>query len=132
LVIIFTHFEAVQAPDLDVPGRKSKLLEGLSTAIQGIDLPKAQKVLFERTAESKAFFLSSLNVREDVERTEPPKVRPQFNEYQIADALRGEIEKKYRRDWSAPSLERFQYKIMEALTNWIGHAYSDGYPKRGL
>jgi len=61
LTIIFTHFEAVDAPDLDMRGRRSKVLEGLSTAIQGIDLPKAQKVLFERTAESKAYFLSRLN-----------------------------------------------------------------------
>jgi hypothetical protein len=150
LAIVFTHFEAVQAPDLDVRARKVKVLEGLSTAIQGIDLPKAQKVLLERTSESKAHFLSSLNekeikskltqaemkricerINESVERAPPEKVRPLFNEYQIADVLRIEIE-KYRNDWSGSALARFHYKIMEALTNWIGNAYSDGYPKQGL
>lgn len=150
LAIVFTHFEAVQAPDLDAQGRKSKVLEGLSNAIQGIDLPKVQKVLLERTAESKAFFLSRLNEREikvrstqigiddlcnrirnSIERPAPQRVRPQFNEYQIVDVLRVEIE-KYRRDWSGSSLAAYQYKIMEALTNWIGNALSDGYPKRGL
>jgi hypothetical protein len=150
LAIIFTHFEAVQAPDLDVPARRSKVLEGLSTAVQGLDLPKAQKVLLEHTAEVKAHFLSRLNdreiklrstqaaindlctrIRNCVERPMPQRVRPQFNEYQIADVLCVEIE-KYRRDWSGPSLAGFHYKIMEALTNWIGNAYSNGYPKQGL
>ena len=150
LAIVFTHFEEVQAPDLDVPARKSKVLEGLSTAVQGLDLPKTQRVLLERTAESKAHFLSRLNdreievrstrtaindlckrIRSSVERPVPQRVRPHFNEYQIADVLRVEIE-KYRREWSGPSLAAFHYKIMEALTNWIGNAYSDGYPKQGL
>jgi len=26
----------------------------------------------------------------------------------------------------------FNYKIIEALTNWIGHTYADGYPKKRL
>jgi hypothetical protein len=29
-------------------------------------------------------------------------------------------------------LSTLQYKIIEALTNWIGNAYDDGYPKRNL
>jgi hypothetical protein len=33
---------------------------------------------------------------------------------------------------NAGQLARFNYKIIEALTNWIGNAYSDGYPKQGL
>jgi hypothetical protein len=38
----------------------------------------------------------------------------------------------YRRDWSAGQPARFNYKIIEALTNWIGKAYSNGYPEQGL
>lgn len=150
LAIIFTHFEAVEAPDLDAKGRRSKVLEGLSSAIQSVDLPKAQKVLFERTAESRVHFLSRLDANEikvrstqgalnelceriknSVERVAPRRFRPLFNEYQIADVLRLQIE-EYRRDWSGSSLAGFNYKIMEALTNWIGNAYGDGYPKQGL
>jgi hypothetical protein len=150
LAIVFTHFEAVEAPDLDVLGRRAKVLEGLSAAIQSIDLPKTQRVLFERTAESKAHFVSRLNARDikakltqsalkelchrignSVARVAPKQFRPLFNEYQIADVLRAQIE-DYRRDWSGPSLTSFHYKIMEALTNWIGNAYADGYPKQGL
>ena len=54
-----------------------------------------------------------------------------YNEYQFAKSLQGEIE-AYRRDWGETKLSRFNYKIIEALTNWIGNAYSDGYPKRNL
>lgn len=45
LAIVFTHFEDVAAPDLNLAGRKAKVLEGLSNAIQGIaSMPKAQRV----------------------------------------------------------------------------------------
>jgi hypothetical protein len=57
--------------------------------------------------------------------------RPLYNEYQIASVLCREIE-AYRRDWSTGELESYHWKIMQALTNWIGHAYSDGYPTRNL
>ena len=148
LAMIFTHFEDVAAPDLNCAGRKTKVLEGLSNAIQAIvSLPKAQRVLLERTAESKAYFLARMDqpevklrstqlemkrICEHFERsigeTEPPKFRPLFNEYAIADVLRREIE-AYRRDWSEAELASYHWKIMEALTNWIGHAYGDGYPE---
>ncbi len=150
LALIFTHFEDVAAPDLDAAGRKAKVLEGLSNAIQAIaSLPKAQRVLLERTAESKAHFLARLDlpeirsksVQEEMKRVcdqfkragkiSIPRIRPLFNEYQIANVLRREIE-AYRKDWSEPELESYHWKIMEALTNWIGHAYADGYPKRNL
>jgi len=151
LAMIFTHFEDVAAPDLNSAGRKTKVLEGLSNAIQAIvSLPKAQRVLLERTAESKAYFLARMDqpevklrstqsemkrICEHFERsigeTEPPKFRPLFNEYAIVNVLRGEIE-AYRRDWSEAELASYNWKIMQALTNWIGHAYSDGYPKRNL
>jgi len=151
LALIFTHFENVAAPDLDSAGRKAKVLEGLSNAIQAIaSLPKAQRVLLERTAESKAYFLARMDQTEvklkstqaEMKRlcehimrsageTEIPKFRPLYNEYQIANVLRREIE-RYRKDWSATVLASYHWKIMEALTNWVGHAYSDGYPKRNL
>jgi hypothetical protein len=151
LVLVFTHFEAVTAPDLNASEKRIKVLEGLSAAIQSIDsLPKTQKVLLERTAESKACYLAHLDATEITLRStqagvrrlcefindcmgEQPieAIRPLYNEYQIADLVRNEIE-AYRRDWSAGQLARFNYKIIEALTNWIGNAYSDGYPKQGL
>jgi len=151
LVLIFTHFEDVAAPDLDWAGRKAKVLEGVSNAIQGVaSLPKAQRILLERTAESKAYFLARLDKQDvtlkstqaelkricehfarSVGETELPKFRPLYNEYKIADVLRREIE-AYRHDWSAAELASYHWKIMEALTNWIGNAYSDGYPKRNL
>ena len=56
-----------------------------------------------------------------------PNYRPLYNEYQFADALRQEIE-AYRQTWSELGLGHYHWKIMDALTNWIGH----GYPKRGL
>jgi hypothetical protein len=151
LAMIFTHFEDVAAPDLNSAGRKTKVLEGLSNAIQAIvSLPKAQRVLLERTAESKSYFLARMDQSEvklrstqsemkricehferSIGETEPPKFRPLFNEYAIVNVLRGEIE-AYRRDWSEAELASYNWKIMQALTNWIGHAYSDGYPKRNL
>lgn len=150
LALVFTHFEAINAPDLGMRDRKLKVLEGVSTAVQGIDLPKAQRVLLEQTAEAKAYFLSRLDqrnikltstqdamtricerIKTSVEQPEPQRIRPLFNEYQIAEVLRAQIE-AYRNDWSGPALAVFNYKIVEALTNWIGNAYSDGYPKRGL
>ena len=45
--------------------------------------------------------------------------------------MRGEIE-AYRLDWSASELGGYNYKIIEALTNWIGNAYNGGYPKQRL
>jgi len=151
LILIFTHFEAVAAPDLDTRGRKAKVLEGLSNAIQSIgSLPKAQRVLLERNAESKTHFLARLDAPEitqkstqtemrricdrissSVEKSQAQKIRPMYNEYQFADALRTAI-KAYRRDWSESVLAKLQYKKIEALTNWIGNAYSDGYPKQNL
>jgi hypothetical protein len=150
LVFVFTHFEDVAAPDLDAAGRRAKVLEGLSNAIQAItSLPKAQRVLLERTSESKAHFLARLDqpeirlrsVQDELKRIcdhfrhagqlTIPKIRPLFNEYQIANVLQKEIE-SYRKDWSARELGTYHWKIMEALTNWIGHAYADGYPKRNL
>jgi hypothetical protein len=122
----------------------------LSNAIQAIaSLPKAQRVLLERTAESKAYFLARLNqpqikhtpTQAEMKRicdqfrrggeASLPKFQPMFNEYQIANVLWREIE-TYRQDWSEAELASYHWKIMEALTNWIGHAYSDGYPKRNL
>lgn len=150
LALIFTHFEDVAAPDLDWAGRKANVLEGLSNAIQAIaSLPKAQRVILERTAESKAHFLARLDRREITHKSTQaemkricdhfgragerpvPKFRPLFNEYQIAEALQSAIE-AYRQDWSEAELASYHWKIMEALTNWIGHAYGDGYPKRNL
>lgn len=151
LALIFTHFEDVAAPDLDLAGKKAKVLEGLSNAIQGIaSLPKAEKVLLERTAESKAYFLARLDLpvvrskatqtemkricdhfRRGVGETPLPKFSPLFDEHKIAKVLQKEIE-AYRQDWSEAELVSYHWKIMEALTNWIGHAYSDGYPKRNL
>jgi hypothetical protein len=151
VALIFTHFENVAAPDLDWVGRKAKVLEGLSNAIQAItSLPKAQRVILERTAEEKTYFLARLDQPEvklkstqtEIKRLcehfkrsaggpEIQKFRPLYNEYQIANVLSREIA-AYRRDWSAAELASYQWKIMQALTNWIGHAYSDGYPKRNL
>lgn len=151
LALIFTHFEGVAAPDLNWTGRKAKVLEGLSNAIQAIaSLPKAQRVLLERTAESKTYFLARLDqpeikykstqaelsrlcdhIKRSAGEPEIPKFRPVYNEYQIANVLSREIE-TYRQDWSATELASYQWKIMQALTNWIGHAYSDGYPKQNL
>lgn len=151
LALIFTHFENVEAPDLDLAGRKSKVLEGLSNAIQAItSLPKAQRVILERSAESKAYFLARLDqadiknrstqvelqrfyehARRSVASVEIPRCRPLYNEHEIANVLRQEIE-AYRQDWGVLELASYHWKIIEALTNWIGHAYSDGYPKRNL
>jgi hypothetical protein len=151
LALIFTHFENVSAPDLDWAGRKAKVLEGLSNAIQSIaSLPKAQRVLLERTAESKTYFLARLDQSEikykstqaELKRIcdhfkrsagepEIPKFRPRYNEFKIANVLRRAIE-SYRQDWSEGELASYHWKIMEALTNWIGNARSDGYPKRNL
>jgi len=151
LALVFTHFEAVAAPDLDVPGRKAKVLEGLSNAIQSIEsLPKAQKVLLEQTAEAKAHFLARLDSDEIKHKPTQgemkricdringslgplpiQQVSPLFNEYQVADVLLREIA-AYRKDWSETELSSYHWKIMEALTNWIGNALSDGYPKRNL
>jgi hypothetical protein len=151
LALVFTHFEAVNAPDLDAAGRRAKVLEGLSGAIQSIEsLPKTQKVLLEGTAESKAYYLARLDARDVTHKPTQAEMRrlcdrindtvgeqevqpigPSYNEYQIADVVRREIE-AYRRDWSAAELAGYNYKIIEALTNWIGNAYSDGYPKKRL
>lgn len=151
LALIFTHFENVEAPDLDWSGRKAKVLEGLSNAIQSIaSLPKAQRVQLERTAEAKAYFLSRLDRRDvklkstqaemhricdafkrSISESDIPKCRPLYNEYQIANVLSREVA-AFRGDWSAAELASYQWKIMQALTNWIGNGYSDGYPRRNL
>lgn len=151
LALVFTHFEAVTAPDLDARAKREKVLEGLSSTIQGIaTLPKGQRVLLERTAEDKAYFLTHLDfdeikskstraglrelcdrIRSCVLEPEVQSVRPLFNEYQIANVVRQEIE-EYRQAWSAGELASYQWKIMQALTNWIGNAYNDGYPKQNL
>ncbi len=151
LVVVFTHFEAVEAPDLDISGRQEKVLEGLSNAVQSIaSLPKRQKVILERTAEERTHFLARLDLREIANKTTQDEVhrllhrvsascgedqaqalRPLYNEYEIAELVRAEIE-AYRRDWSTEELSSFHFKIVEALTNWIGNAFSDGYPKQNL
>jgi hypothetical protein len=150
LLLVFTNFESVNAPDLDASGRKTKVLEGLNNTIQSIVLPKAQRILLERNAQSQSYFLSYLNLPEiklkstkmaikeicdriarKAAKAQIKNVRPMYNEYEIADIVSEEI-RAYRRDWSASSLSGLNYKIIEALTNWIGHAYSDGYPKRRL
>ncbi len=119
LAIVFTHFEDVEAPDLNLAGRKAKVLEGLGNAIKAIaSLPKAQRVQLELTAKSKTYFLTRMNrpevkhaqtqaelnrLGEHIDRSagqpDPPQYRPQFNEYAIANILQKEIE-TYRRDWS--------------------------------
>ena len=151
LALVFTHFEAVNAPDLDARGKRDKVLEGLSNAIQAITiLPKGQKVLLERIAEERAYFLAHLDFDElkskatraglrdlcgrissTIAEPELQPARPLYNEYQIANVVRSAIA-AYRQDWSARELAGYQYKIMEALTNWISHAFRDGYPKRNL
>jgi hypothetical protein len=150
LALIFTHFEGVQAPDLDFAGRKTKVLEGLSSAIQAIaSLPKAQRIILERTAESKTYFLARLDLTQIKHKPTQnelkricdlfkrggeatiPNFRPLYNEYEIVNAVRQAIE-SYRQDWSEYSLRSYHWKVMQALTNWIGHAYSDGYPKQNL
>jgi hypothetical protein len=123
LALIFTHFEDVKAPDLDWSGRKAKVLEGLSNAIQSIgSLPKAQRVILERTADSKAYFLSRLDqpkvkfksTEAEIKRLcdhmarsagEPviPKFRPEYNKFKFANVLGQEIA-TYRQDWSAAEL----------------------------
>jgi hypothetical protein len=150
LALIFTHFEGVRAPDLDTGGQKAKVFEGLSNAIQAIaSLPKAQRIILERTAESKTYFLARLDLPEIKHKPTQnelkrlcdlfkrssevtiPNFRPLYNEYDIVEAVRHAIE-SYRQEWSEHALRSYHWKIMEALTNWIGHAYSDGYPKRNL
>jgi hypothetical protein len=151
LAIVFTHFEDIAAPDLNLAGKKAKVLEGLSNAIQAIaSLPKAERVQLERTAESKTYFLARMD-RPDIKQTqtqaelkrlgehidrsagqpEPPLYRPLFNEYKIANVLHREIE-VYRGDWSEDELGSYHWKTIEALTNWIGHGWANGYPKRNL
>jgi hypothetical protein len=151
LALLFTHFEAVAAPDLDVAGRKTKVLEGISNTIQDIEsLPKTERVILEGTIEAKAYFLSRLNEHElkKATQTEITKIRaqvqrsvgepvisqcqPMFNEYSIAKILDSEIA-RYRQNWSESELSSsYHWKTMEALTNWIGHAYADGFPRRNL
>jgi hypothetical protein len=151
LAIVFTHFEDVAAPDLNLASRKAKVLEGLSNAVQAIaSLPKAQRVQLERTAESKTYFLARMDraevkhgptqgelrrLGEHIDRSAgkpaPLQYRPQFNEYTIAKVLDREIQ-SYRQDWSEDGLASYHWKIIQALTNWVGHGWSDGYPKRNL
>jgi hypothetical protein len=64
LALIFTHFEDVTAPDLDFAGRREKVLEGLSNAIQSIaSLPKAERVRLEQTAGSKTHLFARLDLQ---------------------------------------------------------------------
>ena len=150
LALVFTHFEAVAAPDLGVAGRKAKVLEGVSNTIQAIgSLPKAERVILERSLETKAYFLGRLNehelkkatqaemgrLRAHVQRSvgEPliPQSQPVYNEYDIAKILDREV-LGYREAWSEDTLSEYHWKTIEALTNWIGNAYADGFPKRNL
>jgi len=150
LMLVFTHFEAVNAPDLDARGKRAKVLEGLSNAIQGLALPKSQRVLLEKNAESQSYFLSRLDsqlitrettkagirlicdrIRSGGRHAPIKKIRPRYSRYELAKLV-SDVVLKYRLDWSENVLSRFNYKIMEALTNWIGNAYGDGYPKRRL
>lgn len=151
LSLVFTHFEGVNAPDLDGAAKREKVLGDVSGALQSIEsLPKNQKVLLERTLDRRAYFMSRLDLADiklkstlgelarlcerfssSAQRLPVHKTQPQFNEYEFAQALSVAVE-GYRKDWSESELSRFQWKIMEALTNWIGNAYRDGYPKRNL
>ncbi len=151
IALVFTHFEAVAAPDLDGRGRKAKVLEGVSNAIQGIALPKSQKVLLEQTAEGRSYFLTHLDKRQikgeftkgEIRRllsdigdrtmaTLPNRTaRPIYNRYDVAKIV-SEVVQEYRNEWSENVLARYNYKIVEALTNWIGNLLAEGYWKRGL
>jgi len=152
LVMVFTHFEAVNAPDLDQPGRKAKVLESVAGVVQSLEsLPKTQRVKLETDLESKAYFLAHLDrdcVGEGSKRTRSEfqrlcerfkscakisytRRKPQYNEYRIAEAVSREIS-TFREDWGAEALSAYHWKIMQALTNWIGNAYGNGYPGRNL
>ena len=63
--------------------------------------------------------------------TTPHVSLPIYNKFQLAKVI-DEALLTYRKDWSADELQRYQYKIIEALTNWVGNALRDGYPKRNL
>src|SRR5262249_4983250 len=113
--------------------------------------PKTQRIRLEEQLESKSYFLARLDkdtvsagskwtrleFRRLCERlstiTKPAYSlrRPEYNEYRVAEALRREMT-RFRRDWAEDALATYHWKIMEALTNWIGNAYSDGYPRRNL
>jgi hypothetical protein len=152
LLMVFTYFEDVAAPDLDKSGRKAKVLESVAGVIQSLDsLTKMQRVKLERELESKAFFLADLDKDSVSECTRgtrqefqklcdrltthvPPTFlyrQPQYNEYRIAEAVSREIS-AFRKDWAPEALASYHWKIMQALTNWIGNAYSDGYPRQNL
>lgn len=152
LALVFTHFEAVSAPDLDAKGKRAKVLEAVSGVIQSIEsIPKGEKAHLEKSLEERSFFLGYLNKQKidskkgtvselaklcercsvSVKPLVPPKRYPLFNEYRLADIIEHEIQ-RFRDDWSAVELAVYHWKIMEALTNWIGNAYGDGYPKRSL
>jgi len=72
LILVFTHFEAVDARDLGAAERVTKVLEGVSNAIQSMDgLPKGQKALLECPPLNRghAFLPSSMRGRS---RKSPP------------------------------------------------------------
>ncbi|MGO9275215.1 MAG: hypothetical protein ACLQOO_34105 [Terriglobia bacterium] len=152
LIMVFTHFEAVKAPDLDEPARKAKVLESVAGVVHSLDcLPKAQRIKLETTLESKAYFLARLDkdsvgagsrgTRSEFQRlcdrltssAAPTYTRrqPRYNEYRVAEAVSREIS-RFREDWGSEALSSYHWKVMQALTNWIGNAYSDGYPGRNL
>ena len=57
LAFAFTHYEFVDAPDLEPHERRAKVLEGLSNAIQDIgSLPKGQKVLWSKQQNQRLSF----------------------------------------------------------------------------
>jgi hypothetical protein len=153
LMIAYTHFEAVNAPNLLPNDRKSAVLKIVSGTIQAIgNLSKLQKVSLEKNLDKKIFFLSSLNkptIGENLRLTRvelkrlimmfqaavkplaPIVAVPKYNRYRVAAIVESVIA-TYRNVWSTNELRKYNYKIMEALTNWIGNALKDGYPKRNL
>jgi hypothetical protein len=84
LALVFTHFENVSGPDLDMDGRKDKVMEGLSSAIQAIDsLPKAQRVLLERTAVQKSYFLAKLDRNDIALRSTQTEMKRLFEQFTV-------------------------------------------------
>jgi hypothetical protein len=152
--MVFTYFEDVEAPDLDKSGRKAKVLESVSGVIQSLDsLTKPQRIKLETALESKVFFLADLDKDSLSECTKGTRQefqelcdrlttcvtptflyrKPQYNEYRIAEAVSREIS-AFREDWASGALSSYHWKIMQALTNWIGNAYGngEGYPRQNL
>ena len=154
LLMVFTYFEDVEAPDLDKSGRKAKVLESVAGVIQSLDsLTKPQRIKLENALESKVFFLADLDkdslsectkgTRQEFQKlcdrlttcTTPTFSyrKPRYNEYEIAKAVSREIS-SFRKDWASEALSSYHWKIMQALTNRIGNAYDggEGYPRQKL